>query len=120
MPPILVHLSMVYACGQGHERCIYCTRGVEGPDELRDDPTAGPENPIWIASPFGGPRCRECGAPTRHVRWAEDEHFDPMIEAPAGATVFVYPGADIVRERYQSGRFGSSFLGDTIVVGKGA
>jgi len=111
----LVHLSMVYACDAGHERRIYCGYGVEGPPALKDDMQAWEERRI-IPSPFVGMECPECGATTSHVRWSDDESFEPMIPAPPGATVWVHPGATAVRRR-EVIYGGSVFLGDTVQKG---
>lgn len=62
--------SMIYACRGGHEERIELEVGVEGPADWREDGT-------YLACAFGGPPCDECGKETTHVRWSEDEHFEP-------------------------------------------
>jgi len=101
---MLVHARFLYQCDRcGEIEPIYLGVGVEGPKELRDDG-------LYIASPYGGPQCPTCRkGRTKHVRWNEDQHFDPM-PAPEGALCFIIPpeGVDV---RY----FGSSvFAGKTI------
>lgn len=106
----LVWCSMVYACKRGHEERIHCGVGVEGPPDLRGDEQAWAENRI-IPSPFQGPRCRECGGLTSHVRWKEDEEFEPR-PAESGDLCFLNPGPKIV-ERNERRYGGSTFLGTT-------
>lgn len=111
-----VWLAMTYRCdtmrdhappsygGCGLEFKMYCALGVEGP-----------EGEKVIPSPFYGPRCTRCGGTTVHVRWNEDEKFDPPVDAPDGAQVYVVPpGGERTIAKRERRYGGSVYLGDVV------
>ena len=94
----LVHAMYLYGCSKcKHIEPIYLGVGVEGPPELL-------EKGLYIASPFGGPKCEDCGGDTSHVLWGQDKHFKPQ-SPPSGARCFVIPESGIDMRYFQSVAF---------------
>jgi hypothetical protein len=61
--------------GCGYERRIFMGVGVEGPNVLR-------EQKRFIPSPAHAGRCPKCGSSMAHVRWNDDEEFEPRPVRP--------------------------------------
>jgi len=100
----MVHAKYLYACNKCKEiEPIYLGTGVEGPDDLRAEG-------LYIASPFGGPPCKECGGQTSHVFFGSDEHFELTSAVPTGALCFIIPKSGINMRFFNS----SVFCGKTI------
>jgi hypothetical protein len=120
----LVHGTMTYACmgprptreemaaaapaaarrkGCGYEHRVYLGLGVEGPEALRE---AG----LVIPCPFYCGTCPECDSGMAHVRFADDEHFDPRPR-PDGVPYFVVPGKKSAADHAAAGYGGADYVG---------
>jgi hypothetical protein len=86
----------------GHEHKIWLGVGIEGPSELR-------AIDLYLASPFSCGRCPQCGGEMVHVRFQDDERFDPC-QRPEGVRYFILPTVEQAKANAEKGYHGAEFV----------